>query len=298
MFSAPSQESDGRAGAILLVLAAAFVFAASDVAAKLVVGRLPPLEVLWLRSLIVLALTLPVLLWRRGLAVIGTRHPFLQLVRGCCVTVASLLFLMGLMYLPVADASAINFIWPVLVTVFSVILLGEKVGLRRFLATLAGFAGMLIIMRPGSGSFHPAAVFPLGAAVAWAFGSVLTRMMSADDRAETTILWSAVVAFAIGALAMPFVFVMPTPAEFGLCILIGLGSAIAHAMIVFAFSKAPASALAPYSYTQLIWAAAAGWLVFGSLPDGWTIVGAAVIAASGVYTAHRERVRMKSAATP
>ncbi len=296
MFSAPPQEPDGRAGAILLVMAAALIFAASDAAAKLVVGRLPPLEVHWLRSLIVLLLTVPVLLLRQGRKVFVSRRPGLQLLRGMCVTCASLLFLSGLIYLPVADASAINFVWPVLITVFSMVLLKEKVGVRRALATLAGFAGMLIIMRPGSGAFHPAAVFPLAAAVCWALGSVITRMMSADDQAETTIFWSAVIAFVVGTLAMPFVFIWPTPHEFGLCLLIGLGSAIAHAMIVFAFSRTSASALAPYSYSQLVWAACMGWLVFGTLPDGWTIAGAAVIAASGVYTAHRERVRLRDGA--
>jgi drug/metabolite transporter (DMT)-like permease len=219
----------------------------------------------------------------------------LQTVRGLSVMGASLLFLTGLIHLPVADASAINFVWPILVTVFSVILLKEQVGVRRALATLAGFIGMLVIMRPGSGAFHWAAVFPLGAAVVWAFGSVLTRMMSADDEAETTIIWSAVISFAAGALAMPFVYIQPTIQELGMCVLIGIGSAVGHAMVIFAFSNAPASSLAPYSYTQLVWAAAAGLLFFGTLPDGWTVAGAAIIAASGIYTAHREHVRRQAA---
>jgi drug/metabolite transporter (DMT)-like permease len=281
--------------AIALVLLSSFVFAVSDAAAKFVVGRLPPLEVHWLRSLVVLALTLPVLLWRKGPGVFRTRRPVLQLLRGLSVMGASLLFLSGLMHLPVADASAINFVWPILVTVFSVILLKEQVGVRRAVATLVGFIGMLVIMRPGSGAFHWAAVFPLGAAVVWALGSVLTRMMSADDAAETTIVWSAVISFLAGALAMPFVYVQPTLPELGLCVLIGIGSAIGHAMVIFAFSNAPASALAPYSYSQLVWAAVAGFVFFNTLPDRWTVAGAAIIAASGIYTAHREHVRRQAA---
>ncbi|MGL4241350.1 MAG: DMT family transporter, partial [Beijerinckiaceae bacterium] len=195
----------------------------------------------------------------------------------------------------VADASAINFVWPLLVTAFSALMLKEQVGIRRSLATAAGFAGMLMIIRPGSGAFHPAAIFPLGAAVVWAFASVLTRKMSADEAAETTIVWSAVVAAAAGTAILPFVYVAPTPIEIAIGVFVGIGSAVAHAMIVYGFARAPASSLAPFSYTQLIWAAACGFVLFGTLPDGWVVAGACVIAASGIYTAHRERVRRQAA---
>jgi drug/metabolite transporter (DMT)-like permease len=249
--------------------------------------------VLWMRSVVVLLLSVPAILLRKGTGIWRTAHPVLQTVRGLCVMGASLLFLTGLIYLPVADASAINFVWPLLVTVFSVVMLREKVGLRRALATAIGFVGMLIIIRPGSSAFHPAAVFPLAAAVVWAFASVLTRSMSRDEAAETTILWSAVVSLVVSTILLPFVFVMPTWREMGIGLLIGTGSAAAHAMVVFAFSRAPASALAPFSYTQLIWAAVCGFVLFGTFPDRWVVVGAAVIAASGIYTAHRERVRQR-----
>lgn len=290
--SPPDQrEVESAIGPILLVLAASFIFAISDAAAKFVVGRLPPLEIHWLRSTVVVLVSLPVVLWRKGPAIFRTRHPALQAVRGFATVSASLFFLTGLFYLPLADASAINFIWPLLVTVFSIVLLGERVGVRRALATLAGFIGMLVIIRPGSSAFHPAAVFPLMAAVSWAFASVITRKLSADEAAETTIVWSALIAFAVGLASMPFVFIMPTPREFGICVLIGLASSVAHAMVIVAYSRATASSLAPYSYSQLVWAAAAGVLFFGTLPDGWVITGAAIIAASGIYTVHRERVR-------
>ncbi|MGL4239722.1 MAG: EamA family transporter, partial [Beijerinckiaceae bacterium] len=131
-------EPDGRRAAILLILTAAFIFAVSDAAAKLIVGRLPPVEVHWIRSVVVLVLSVGYLAGRRGWGVFRTRHPGLQLLRGASVTVASLLFLSGLIHLPVADASAINFVWPLLVTVFSALMLKEQVGIRRSLATAAG----------------------------------------------------------------------------------------------------------------------------------------------------------------
>jgi drug/metabolite transporter (DMT)-like permease len=293
MNSPPPEGADSRTAAILLILSSAFIFAVSDAAAKLIVGSLPPVEVLWMRSAVVAALSVPVILLRRGPGIIRTAHPVLQIIRGLSVLGASLLFLWGLIDLPVADASAINFIWPVLITVFSIIMLKEKVGVRRALATALGFAGMLIIIRPGSSAFHPAAVFPLGAAVVWSFASVLTRMMSADEAAETTILWSAAVSLVVSTILLPFVFVMPGWREIGIGLFIGIGSATAHAMIVFAFSRAPASALAPFSYTQLIWAAVCGYVLFGTFPDRWVVLGAAFIAASGIYTAHRERIRQR-----
>jgi drug/metabolite transporter (DMT)-like permease len=295
MVSPTPREIGTSVSAILLILAASLIFAVSDAIAKLVVGRLPPLEVFWLRSVVVLALTLPVLLLRKGVAVLRTRHPRLQMIRGISVMGASLLFLSGLVYLPVADASAINFVWPLLITIFSVLILKETVGVRRALATVVGFIGMLVIIRPGSSAFQWAAVFPLGAALLWSFASVLTRKLSADDDAGTTLIWSAVIPVVVGSLALPFVYVQPTAWELALCGLIGIGSAMGHAMVVVAFTRAEASALAPYSYTQLVWAVAAGFLFFGTLPDAWTIAGAAIITASGVYTVHRERVRRREA---
>ncbi len=296
MTDRPSQGGDRRLSAILLVLGASFIFALADAAAKFIVGRLPAVEVYWMRSMVVVVVSASVILARHGPRVLRTRHPVLQALRGLCAVAASLLFLTGLIHLPVAEATAINFIWPLLVTIFSVLILKESVGIRRGLATAAGFLGMVLIVRPGSGAFDPAAVYPLGAAVAWALASVLTRLMSSDEQAETTILWSALIALAAATLAMPFVYVAPTPREIGIGAALGLASALGHAMIVFAFTRASASALAPFTYTQLVWAALCGFVVFGSLPDAWVIAGSCVIAASGIYTAHRERVRRQAAA--
>jgi drug/metabolite transporter (DMT)-like permease len=293
MNSDPSAGDGSRFIAILLVLAASLIFALSDALAKLVVGPLPAVELMWIRSVVVALVTLPAVLWRKGPVVLVSKQPLRQIVRGSCIFLASMAFLTGLIYLPLADASAINFIWPLLITVFSVILLGEKVGIRRAAALVAGCIGMLIIIRPGSGAFQPAAVFPLMAATIWAFASVLTRMMAAVEAPETTLIWSAMIALLFSSLILPFVWVTPTWREIGIGVLIGLSSAAAHSMMVFAFGRAPASALAPYSYMQLVWAAFCSLLIFDVAPDRWVILGGAIIAASGIYTAHRERVRMR-----
>jgi drug/metabolite transporter (DMT)-like permease len=284
--------SADRAGfAIALVLVAAFVFALSDSVAKLAVATLDPLQAFWIRSMVVAALTLPVVLWRGGPEILRSSAPLTQLARGLLTFAASVAFLMGLRRLALADATAINFIWPVLVTVFSIVFLGERVGFRRTAATLAGFVGMLIIMRPGSAAFQSAAVFPLLTALFWAAASVLARVLSSADRSETTIAWSAMTTLAASTIAMPFVWRTPTTVEIAFAVTVGVGSAISHAMIVVAYGKAQASMLAPYSYAQLVFAAVCGYAFFGTLPDRWVVLGSVIIAASGLYTIHRERVR-------
>jgi drug/metabolite transporter (DMT)-like permease len=283
--------NDSVSSAIALIMAASVLFAFSDAIAKLVVGTLPPIELAWLRGVVVMAITFPAVVWRGGASVLKTVHPARQCLRGILVTCSSLSFIAGLSYLPLADVTAINFIWPVLITVFSAIFLREKIGIRRVAATLAGFAGMLIIIRPGSSAFQLAALFPVCAALLWAAASVMTRAMTVDEPPETTIVWSAAMTVLITSLALPFVWSTPTPIEIAYCMIIGVLSATGHALVIFAFGKAKASTLAPFSYVQLIWAALFGYMIFGSLPDRWIALGTAIIVASGLYTIHRERVR-------
>lgn len=286
-----SPPADNRRLGIILVLIASVIFAVSDATGKLMVATLPPLEASWIRSVVVVLITVPVVLWRRGVAALRTSHPFIQIGRAMSVWISSLLFLTGLSYLPLAETSAINFIWPLLITVFSVLLLGEKVGIRRAMATLVGFIGMLIIVRPGSSAFQAAALLPVSAAILWAFASVLTRFMTSTESADTTIAWSAIVMAIASTLAVPFVWVTPSWYEIGLGVIVGLGSASGHAMVIVAFSRTSASALAPYAYLQLVWATICGYVLFGSIPDRWIIFGACIIVASGLYTIHRERIR-------
>jgi drug/metabolite transporter (DMT)-like permease len=209
--------------------------------------------------------------------------------------ISSLAFLTGLSFLPLADASAINFIWPVAVTVFSVIFLHEKVGIRRWGATIVGFAGMLLIIRPGSSAFQLAALFPISAAIFWALASIMTRSMTSTDPPETTIIWSAMVMLAGTTIALPFYWIPPGWQDVGPALIVGIGSALGHALIVFAFQKTSASSLAPFAYLQLVWATLLGYQIFGTVPDLWVLAGAVLIALSGLYTAHRERVRAREA---
>lgn len=283
--------AENKALGIALILVATLIFALSDAFAKVLVARLPPVEISWIRSMIVIIVTLPVAWHRAGRQIFAPRYPLRQIARGGAITVSSLSFLTGLSFLPLADASAINFIWPIAVTVFSVIFLGEKVGIRRWAATVVGFAGMLLIVRPGSSAFQLAALFPIVAALFWALASIMTRAMTSTDPPETTILWSAIVMALGTTLALPFYWVPPGWQDVGPALVVGIGSAVGHAMIVFAFQQTSASRLAPFAYLQLVWAVLLGYQMFGTIPDRWVFGGAVLIALSGLYTAHRERVR-------
>jgi len=215
----------------------------------------------------------------------------LQLMRGAALLASSLLFISGLRFLPIAEASATGFVAPLFVTALSIVFLSERVGVRRWLATAVGLIGVLIILRPGTGAFHPAAFFPIVSALAWACTLIMTRMMSGKEAAITTMTYSSIAGVCILSMLVPLVWVAPTWHDILFGLLIGVASTAGQWIVVLAFRYADASVLAPFSYTQLLWVSILGFLIFGEVPDVWTVVGAVFIVSSGLYTAHRERVR-------
>jgi drug/metabolite transporter (DMT)-like permease len=212
-------------------------------------------------------------------------------MRGAALLGSSLFFITGLRYLPIAEASATGFVAPLFVTALSIIFLNETVGLRRWIATAVGLFGVIIILRPGTGAFHIAAVFPLVSALAWACTLIMTRMLAGTERAITTMAYSSIAGVLILSALVPFVWVTPTWQAVAFGVFIGVASTAGQWIVVLAFRYADASVLAPFSYTQLLWVSILGFFVFGEIPDVWTVVGAGFIVASGLYTAHRERVR-------
>jgi len=280
---------------IALSVGSTVLFAISDAIAKVLTADLPAIEIAWLRY-VVFVLMAGVLVRRARPRAVWPRSPAWQVTRGVCLVASALLFMLGLRQLPLAEASTISFVSPVLTTMLSVPLLGEQVGLRRWAAVVAGLAGVVVVMRPGLAGFQPAALFPLPSALCWALALVITRRTAETERPATTVLWSACVGALVLTLVLPFDARWPTPGQMGLALLLGVLASVGQMVVVLAYRHASASALAPFSYAQLIWAGIAGWLVFGALPDHWTLVGAAIIAASGVYTAHRERLRSRLSA--
>ncbi len=283
--------SDHPFKGIALILASTVFLGMSDVMAKYLSATLPSIEIAWIRFLVFSLIMVPAMVPASPLYALRTGRLKLQLMRGAALLGSSLFFISGLRYLPIAEASATGFVSPLFVTALSIVFLGESVGLRRWLATAFGLIGVLIILRPGTSAFHPAAFFPIVSALAWASTLIMTRMMSGREHAITTMTYSSIAGVCILTALVPFVWVEPSWRDILFGIFIGVASTAGQWIVVLAFRYADASVLAPFSYTQLLWVSILGFFIFGEVPDAWTISGAACIVLSGLYIAHRERVR-------
>jgi drug/metabolite transporter (DMT)-like permease len=278
---------------IALSLSATVLFAIADVTAKYLTAGLPIIEITWIRYMVFLGMA-SVLARRAPIGALWPRTPALQICRGLCVVGSSVLFIYGIRQMTMAQATTISFLSPLLITILSIPLLGEVVGIRRWAAVLAGLIGMLVVVRPGTNGFEPAALFGVASATCWSMALIITRKMSGTDHPSTTVLWSACVGTVILSVLLPFEAVWPTWPQLGLTLMLGVLASVGQWITVLAHRHAPASLLAPFAYVQLPWVVLTGYLVFGHLPDRWTLVGAAIIIASGLYTAHRERVRARA----
>ena len=280
---------------ILLSVAATILFGTADTIAKYLSDSLPIVEFIWIRYVLFVVFALA-LAARTPLRTLQPRAPRLQFARGACVVTSSVLFVYGVHSMTMAQATTISFLSPLLVTILSIPLLGEVVGLRRWAAIGAGLLGMLIVVRPGLAGFQPAALFGVASSTAWALALIITRRIASTDAPQTTMLISALIGTAVLSGLLPFQAVWPTPWLLALSLVMGVLASIGQWLVILAHRLAPASTLAPLFYVQLIWVSIGGYLVFGNLPDVWTAAGAAVIVLSGLYTAHRERVRRAGAA--
>jgi drug/metabolite transporter (DMT)-like permease len=280
---------------ILLMMAAGFGFTLMDAVAKYLAQSFPVIEVAWGRYLFH-ALALPLIVGRYGgFATVRSNRLWLQLLRSLLLLGSTVFFWYAVKFIPLADATAIGFVGPLILTALSVPFLKEKVGPRRWAAVAVGFFGALIIIRPGPDMAQPAALLPLCSATCFAGYAICTRLLSRSDGWATTLIWSAVVGLVVLSFLVPFHWRSPGLSGWlGLALLGGLGG-MAHLLMIFAYARAPASTLAPLSYIQLLWSTGLGFFLFANFPDAWTLAGGIVIAASGLYVIHRERVRRAEA---
>lgn len=266
-----------------------FVFASQDGLTKHLTTVIAVPQILLVRYLFFVALAL--WLTRRSGVVpaLRSKRPWLQISRSLVLVTEIAIFAMAVRFLPLADTHAVIASTPLIVTVLSVPMLGETVGMRRWIAVGAGFAGMLIILRPGYTVFQPASSLALLAAVMFAVYIVLTRMVSRYDGSETTVLYTALAGAAVMLVIGPFYWTPPDAATWMLLLAIACTGAGGHFLFIKALEAAPASVLQPFNYTVLVWATVIGYLFFDDLPDEATVLGALVIVASGLYTFYRER---------
>ena len=274
---------------IALMALGMFVFSAADTLAKFLTETLHPLQVVWSRQL-GLVFGLLFLLSMHGFSLFRSRHKKLQITRGVMAAGSATLFIFAVAYVPLADAVAVSFVAPFIVTLFGALVLKEKVGIRRWTAVCIGFFATLIIIRPGMGAMHPAAMLVLIAATFFAIRQIISRMLSDSDKTRTTVAYTAITGIMILSIPLPFIWTWPeTTIQYTLIAALAFAAALGEVLVIKALEMTQAVIVAPVHYTIIVWGTAYGYLVFNQLPDLWTWVGTAIIVASGIYTLSRER---------
>jgi drug/metabolite transporter (DMT)-like permease len=295
----PAELRRQRLTGIGLMCAAVATFSCIDTTGKYLNHHMLTLQVVWARYFFAFALTLVMSNPIRTPGLLRTKRPVFQVARSALLLLSTMLNLFALRYLQLDEVLAILFATPFLVAVISVPVLGETVGWRRWSAISVGFFGVLVVTRPGFGGMHPAALLSVAGTLCYALYVISTRILSKSDSSETTQFYTNVVG-ALGMTAVvPFVWTPPDSwLTAALMVFIGAVGGGGHYLLILAHRLAPASTLAPFIYTQMVWTTTLGFLVFGDLPHRWTIVGGLIVVGSGLYLLHRETVRRATPSTP
>ena len=266
------------------MLLATACFGCLDTLSKYLVAHYPAAALVWLRYVLQTLVMMAIFLPRMGLRLVRTSSPGLQFIRGLTLVVSSVVFVIALLHMQIAEVASIVFLAPIIVALAGGPLLGERVSARTWLALAGGFSGVLLIIRPGGGAFTWWALLPLTCAFLFAGYQILTRKLAArgDDPITTLFLPGVIACFVVPPI-FPGAFEIPdTPLHAALLVTIGILGAIGHFMLIRAHALAPATLLSPFGYAQLVVVLSLGWLVFGQLPDGIALIGIALIAGSGL----------------
>ena len=269
---------------ILFVCMAGACFAFMLSAAKVLGAHYSSLQVSWARAFGHIVFLLIAFLPRHGLGVLRTRRPVTQLVRSALLFTSNLLSFLALAFIPLAKQVSISQTAPLIVTMLAGPMLGERTTMPRVIALLCGFAGVLVVIRPGSAVFHWASIAVVVSAAAYALYQILTRRVAGVESPETSALYSSAVGAFGMLLVMPFVWITPaTLTDLALFCALGVLGALGHYCIAIAFGFGPANILSPFQYFQLLASVMVGFVLFGEVPDLFTWLGAAVIVGSGLY---------------
>jgi drug/metabolite transporter (DMT)-like permease len=278
--------------AILLVIASAACFTVIDTTVKYLGERIPVPLLVWVRWGLQALLMLVVMGPRMGRGLVRTSNPMLHLLRGMVLISSSLCFFSALKFLPLAESTALNYCTPLMVTLMAGWFLRERLTRPRWMFVGAGFVGMLLILRPGGEMLHPASILALAAAALYAVFQILTRRLAGENLVVLLFIPSVIGAAAM-SVVVPFFDYHTSLSVYDVALLLAVGVAgtVGHLLFTLAFQRASASAIAPFTYIQLVWSTIAGWLVFRTFPDRWTLAGMVVIAGSGVVLTWYERRR-------
>ncbi len=274
---------------ILMAILATIAYATTDTLSKFQAREYPVEMIVWARYFVPLMLILAVFLPKRGLSMLRTSFLRVQIIRGLLLTGGTVLIVFAYRIMPMAEAQAISFIHPVLLTLLAVIFLGERVSPLGWAAVLLGFSGVLVIIRPGGGLFTIAALLPLGLAFSFSSYQIFTRLISGRENSINSLFYVLFVGSLVMSLTLPFSWITPTLKGGAFFLLIGLTSGIGHFSTIKSLELAPASLVAPFAYIQLLWVCIFGMLVFGDVPDIITLLGIAIVVAGGLLVAASRR---------
>jgi drug/metabolite transporter (DMT)-like permease len=283
---------------VLLVMLAVFLFSSMDTLAKHMLKReaYPIGPLIWARYAVHLAFMLALLAPRMGLELVRTRRPGLQIVRGLLLVGSTGFFYLSLSHLPLAEAAAISFVGPVLITAMSGPMLRERVTRRQWIAVALGFLGVVIIVRPGGGVFTAHAIYPLCSALMFSLYQVLTRKLAGRENPFTTLFFTALVGAAATSLPLPFTWQTPQADQIPFILGIGLLGGLGHFFLIRAVEHTSPARLAPFIYTQLVWSTLLAYLAFDEFPASGSLLGMLVIVSAGMLAIDWRQIRR--AATP
>ena len=261
--------------------------------AKYLSADLPVLQITWARYFFTVAFTFPVMFvfFRKNL--VWTDKPKLQFIRGLILLTANICFFYAISIISLAKALTLAFVAPLIVTAFSPIFLGERVGFRRWSAVIIGFIGSLVVIRPGFVEINLASIAALGTGVMYGFYLIITRKLSTSDNPLLTLLLTGVVGAIIISFVMPFVWVKPNFNQWSIMAAIGIFACLGHFFLILSLKYADASKLAPFSYFEIITNIIIGYYFFSDFPDNWTFFGLFIIVLSGIYISRRENIVKK-----
>ena len=280
---------------VVLMLAAMAVLPGIDVIAKLLgQAGMPVAQIVWARMLFGALMALPFALRHQGARGLWPDRPALHVLRASMLMLATFCFFSSLKFLPIADALAIFFVQPLVLTALSPVILGERVGPRRWAAVAVGFVGTLIIIRPGLGTMNPGSLLALAAGTCLALYFLMTRRISGSAPAMVTTFYTNLMGTLIASVIAVFVWKSPLPSEWALFVALGLIAGFGHYLITRAYDFAEASLLAPLAYTEMVTSVLLGWWFFGDFPDRWTFIGVAILISCAIYISVRERARKEA----
>lgn len=284
--------TDALSRGILMMCFAVLSFAAMNTFTKELRPELPVIVIIWGRYFFHLLLIF-IMFPRRIPTLLDCSDKLLQIVRSVLVLLATACMFFALGYMPLADAVAITFVAPLLIVALSAVLLKEVVGPRRWGAVIVGFIGVMVIIRPGAGTFQIAALLPLTAALFYAIFQIITRIISHRSDPLNMLFYTAVTGAVVMTAIVPFSWQTPSYDQWLMLVAIGLLGGLGHYALIRAYERSETSLVAPFAYTEIIWATLLGFMVFGDFPDIYTFFGTVIIITSGVYILQRER-KMRS----